>query len=149
MEETKDTDIHFLTVTSNRFRGVWPAEKCGHRSACGHIVVCVVQQKDAAKTDFHPIDLPLFRGCRGDEEVSSDVVFYGVTVVVCMTPNLCRVTERKTNICSFSKSSKSQGTTCGVPVHYMVLNLCTVVKISQSRCNVTLLPEQINKQEKI
>lgn len=45
----------------------------GQRSACGHVVVCLVHwrvTKTCSDTNFHPIDLPLCRGQRGDKEVS-------------------------------------------------------------------------------
>lgn len=58
----------------------------GQRSACGHVVVCLVHfrvTKAGNDTNFHPIDLPLWGGLRGDK-VSGDAMFYGL-MVVCLT----------------------------------------------------------------
>lgn len=92
----------------------------GQGSACELVVVRLVHltaTKRRGDADFYPVDLLLCRGWLSDEGVSLDVMFYGVTVVVFPTPDLCLVPEEKTNICSFSMGSKSWGTTCDVPVH--------------------------------
>lgn len=59
-------------------------------------------------TDFHPTDLPLWRGWRGDEGVSIDV-FYGVTVVFCPTSDSSSYKKRKKTYVLFQWTLNHKG----------------------------------------